>query len=73
VGVATTFVNDKDEPMFDYLIKILLESGQDLPDFWQERKPEEGVEVDFNDNSDDENEAGGEGNGGNAAADDAWV
>ena len=59
--------------MFDYLIKILLESGQDLPDFWQERKPEDGAEVDFNDNSDDENDAGGEGDGGNAAAEDAWV
>ena len=55
--------------MFDYLVKILLESGQEVPDFWQDRKPEAGVDVDFNDNSDDEAENGGEGDGGEAAVD----
>lgn len=58
--------------MFDYLVKILLESDMPLPEFWEDRKPEEGQALDFEDNSDDEEDgevAGG--NGGDAAAD-SW-
>jgi ATP-dependent RNA helicase DDX3X len=55
-GLATTFVNDKDEPMFDYLVKILLESGQDLPEFWEDRRPEAGENPNFDDNSEDEDD-----------------
>lgn len=55
--------------MFDYLAKILLESGQDLPEFWEDRKPDEGENVDFDDNSEDE----GDGEGaGDAPVEDAW-
>jgi hypothetical protein len=42
--------------MFDYLIKIMIEAEQELPDFWADRKPEDGDAVDFDDKSDDEDE-----------------
>lgn len=57
--------------MFDYLVKILLESGQDLPDFWEDRKPEEGEKPDFDDNSEEEEEED-EGEGDAAPVADAW-
>jgi ATP-dependent RNA helicase DDX3X len=50
--------------MFDYLVKIMIEAEQELPDFWADRKPEDGDAVDFDDNSDDE----GDGEDGAVAA-----
>jgi ATP-dependent RNA helicase DDX3X len=50
VGLATSFYNDKDEGMADYLVKILLETGQPIPDFFAERVPED-KKVDFEDDS----------------------
>ena len=56
--------------MLDYLVKILLESGQDLPEFWEDRKPEEGEKPNFDDDSEDED--GGEGEGDATPVADAW-
>lgn len=82
-GHATAFYNDRNEDLRESLIKILIESGQSLPDFFEEYRPEAGAELDFDDNSDDdEADAGGAGDGwgnddaaagnGAAADDDAW-
>ena len=63
--------------MKDFLIKILLETKQDLPDFWAAEKPEGDV-VDFEDDSgpddEDENAANGDSGeaNGTANADDGW-
>lgn len=58
--------------MFDYLVKILLENGQELPEFWADRKPEGDEPVDFDDNSDDEGEAEDGVAKGRATEGDAW-
>lgn len=55
-GLATSFYSTDDEPMAPFLAKILVESGNQVPDFLQEYKPEDGVPLDFDDNSDVEAE-----------------
>jgi hypothetical protein len=42
--------------MADFLVKILLETKQGLPEFWADRKPAEGEAITFNDESGDEDE-----------------
>jgi ATP-dependent RNA helicase DDX3X len=85
--LATSFYNDKDEPIAEDLIKILLECGQQIPDFLEDRKPTEGEPLVFDDDSGDDDEedqdAAGDndatwGNGekvknGDAEAGDTWV
>jgi ATP-dependent RNA helicase DDX3X len=60
-GLATTFFNDRDEPMADFLVKILLETKQPIPDFFKDRVPDN-AQIDFNDDSgaeeEDDNDAG---------------
>ena len=61
--MATSFYNDKDEPIADPLIKILLECGQDIPDFLEGQKPAEGEPLTFSDDSGaDDDDEGGVGN-----------
>ncbi|KPI44667.1 ATP-dependent RNA helicase ded1 [Cyphellophora attinorum] len=67
VGLATSFYNDKDEGMADYLVKILLETGQPIPDFFAERVPED-KKVDFEDDSGAEDDDEGAQDGGG----DSW-
>ena len=57
--------------MFDYLVKILLESEQDLPEFWEDRKLAEDEKLDFDDKTDEEDE-GGDGDDGGVAAAEPW-
>src|SRR5271170_6654398 len=57
-GLATSFYNERDEPIADFLVKILLETGQDLPEFWADRKPEDGEALTFDDDSGTEEEEG---------------
>jgi ATP-dependent RNA helicase DDX3X len=66
--LATSFYNDKDEPIAEALIKILLECGQEIPDFLEGQKPADGEPLVFDDDSggdDDEEEGAGDGG-------DAW-
>jgi ATP-dependent RNA helicase DDX3X len=83
--LATSFYNDKDEPIAEALIKILLECGQEIPDFLEGQKPADGEPLVFDDDSggdDDEEEGAGDGgdawgNGndatnGDAGGGDAW-
>ncbi|PKY07867.1 DEAD/DEAH box RNA helicase [Aspergillus campestris IBT 28561] len=68
-GLATSFFNnDRDVDLAPDLVKILMESKQNIPDFLDTYKPAEEEGVKFDDDTDDE---GGEenGNGGN----DAWT
>jgi ATP-dependent RNA helicase DDX3X len=69
VGMATSFYNERNEDIAVSLVKILMETGHDVPDFLEEFKPIDGA-VDFSDNgsedSFDDEGAGGE------ADDSAW-
>ena len=70
-GLATSFYNDRDEPMREFLIKILLETNQELPEFWEEFKPEDTTaKIEFDDDSGDEEDE--EETDNNAGGDDAW-
>lgn len=69
--MATSFYNEKDEALAAFLAKILVENGQAVPDFLDEYKPPENEELNFDDDSgDEENDpvavAGGAADGGDA-------
>lgn len=75
--MATSFYNDKDEPIADALVKILLECGQEVPDFLESLKPADGEALLFDDDSgsgDDDDGDDGTGDSGNGTANDgdAW-
>ncbi|KAI4202786.1 MAG: hypothetical protein LQ350_002284 [Teloschistes chrysophthalmus] len=55
LGLATTFYNDKNENMAEDLVKLLLETKQEIPDFLEQYKPS-GEELEFNDDSGAEDE-----------------
>ncbi|KAF2000693.1 DEAD-domain-containing protein [Amniculicola lignicola CBS 123094] len=52
-GKATSFYNDRNEDIAEDLVKILVESKQEIPDFLQEKVPET---LEFHDGTDDEDE-----------------
>ena len=60
-GMASAFYNERDEALAPMLVKLLLETGQQIPDFLEEFKPEEGKELDF---EEDEFAGGDDANGG---------
>lgn len=64
-GLATSFYNDRDESIGRDLAKILVECNQPVPDFLNDVKPEEGEELTFDDDTDNERE-GGDANGNGA-------
>nr|KAK5448799.1 hypothetical protein LTR18_001887 [Exophiala xenobiotica] len=87
-GLATSFYNDKDEGMGPFLTKILMENNQEIPEFLQHFKPEDGI-LNFDEEEEDpdmvttdggpDGAAWGSGEGGNAnavgdtgAAGDTW-
>lgn len=68
-GLATSFYNEQDEHMAPFLAKILVENGWDVPDFLEEYKPADTADLDFDDDSGDEENEPVNGAG---PADDAW-
>ena len=86
-GLATSFYNDRDEPMASFITKVLLETNQPVPEFFKEYMPED-MKPDFDDDSageesgdeggaDGDGDAWGSGGGDEGAtaapaADDAW-
>ncbi|KAI9675057.1 MAG: hypothetical protein M1817_001463 [Caeruleum heppii] len=62
VGLATSFYNDRNEDLSEALVKTLLETGQEIPDFLTQYIPEGhedgNVQLDFGDDSDKESEKG---------------
>lgn len=78
VGLSTSLYNEKNEGVAEALVKLLMETNQDVPDFLEAFKPAEG-ELDFEDDSaaEDEEDAGGAAVGGdsgwgNADAGSGW-
>ncbi|KAL4884768.1 DEAD/DEAH box RNA helicase [Aspergillus karnatakaensis] len=55
-GLATSFFNDKDSDIAPELVKILIESKQEIPDFLEQYKPAGDVADFRDDETDDENE-----------------
>ena len=66
-GKATSFYSDRDEELAQPLVNILLESGCPVPDFLEHLVPEGGVATFEDDASDDEEDAGAEGEQGGVA------
>jgi ATP-dependent RNA helicase DDX3X len=50
-GLATSFYNDDDESLAAFLVKTLMECGQEVPDFLEAYKPAEGEPIEWNDDS----------------------
>jgi ATP-dependent RNA helicase DDX3X len=70
-GLATSFYNDRNEDLAQELVNVLVECECEVPDFLSHLKPEEGAALQFDDDTDDEAEAGDAGAGGfGDAADD---
>ncbi|KAJ4293133.1 hypothetical protein N0V90_008415 [Kalmusia sp. IMI 367209] len=57
-GKATSFYNDRNEDIAPDLVKILLEAKQEVPEFLDIHKPEDPDNIQWNDGTDDESEAG---------------
>ncbi|KAL4805585.1 P-loop containing nucleoside triphosphate hydrolase protein [Aspergillus unguis] len=62
-GLATSFYNEKDADLAPDLVKVLIETNQNVPDFLSEFKPPEGENVTFDDDTDDEEAAANGANG----------
>lgn len=76
-GLATTFYNDKNSDIAEELVKILIESNQEVPHFLESYRPD--GEINFDEPESDvedavEDPTGGVADGawGAPAADDAW-
>ncbi|KAF2659304.1 P-loop containing nucleoside triphosphate hydrolase protein [Lophiostoma macrostomum CBS 122681] len=63
-GRATSFYNDRNEDIGEDLVKILLESKQEIPDFLEDKKPADPENIEWNDGTDDEDNDFGGGLGG---------
>ncbi|CAO2657635.1 Nn.00g037610.m01.CDS01 [Neocucurbitaria sp. VM-36] len=57
-GKATSFFNDRNEDIGEDLVKILLESKQEVPDFLEQHKPEDPTTINWHDGTDDESDEG---------------
>lgn len=55
-GLATSFYNDRNEGISESLVKILLETKQDIPDFLSSFVPEDPTKLEFDDDTDNEGE-----------------
>ena len=56
IGVATSFYNGRNEDIAENLVKLLIETNQEVPDFLEEYKPAEGEALQFDDDTDEEGE-----------------
>lgn len=50
-GLATSFYNDMDEPLASFLARTLVDTGNTVPDFLEQYKPEDANNIDFDDDS----------------------
>ena len=57
-GKATSFYNDRNEDIAEDLVKILIESKQEVPDFLDQFKPEDTETIEWRDGTDDESDDG---------------
>ncbi|KAL1611307.1 hypothetical protein SLS59_000025 [Nothophoma quercina] len=57
-GKATSFYNERNEDIAEDLVKILIESKQEVPDFLDQFKPEDTETIEWRDGTDDESDDG---------------
>lgn len=57
-GKATSFYNDRNEDLAESLVKILIESNQEIPDFLESYVPADPSTIDWHDGTDDESDDG---------------
>lgn len=57
-GKAISFYNDRNEDIAEDLVKILIESKQEVPDFLDQFKPEDTETIEWRDGTDDESDDG---------------
>ena len=55
-GLATSFYNDRNEDIAESLVKLLLETKQEIPDFLSSFVPEDPTKLEFDDDTDNEGE-----------------
>lgn len=55
-GLATSFFNEKNLDIAECIVKVMMENGQEVPDFLAEFKPADGIVV-WSDNEDAEGDA----------------
>jgi ATP-dependent RNA helicase DDX3X len=55
-GKATSFYNDRNDDIAEDLVKILIESKQEIPDFLEDKKPVDPENIEWRDGTDDEDE-----------------
>ena len=70
-GLAHSFYNERDENMAPFLVKVLMETNQVIPDFLESFKPADGEEINFDELNEDPLASGGEFAGGEDAGG-AW-
>lgn len=57
-GKATSFYNDRNQDIGEALVKILLESKQEVPEFLEQFKPDDPGTIEWRDGTDDESDDG---------------
>jgi ATP-dependent RNA helicase DDX3X len=76
-GLATSFYNERDDPIGEDLVKVLIECNQEIPDFLADKAPADG-KITWDDESDEEGQDDAGSNEGGApldnggAADEGW-
>ncbi|OTB05034.1 hypothetical protein M426DRAFT_57791 [Hypoxylon sp. CI-4A] len=70
VGTATSFYTERDEPLADSLTRLMMETGQTIPDFLQQYVPQDIDPKNFVVEDDDSEDEGDDGNG--AGNGDGW-
>ena len=55
-GKATSFYNDRNQDIGEDLVKIILESKQEVPDFLKQFKPDDPDTIEWRDGTDDESD-----------------
>ena len=72
MGFSTSLYNDRNEDIAEALVRILIESGSDVPDFLEQFKPADEGELAFDDDTDEEIEGGGGDNAKESNGGEGW-
>lgn len=57
-GKASSFFNDRNDDIGEDLVKLLIESKQEVPDFLQQHVPDDPNSIEWHDGTDDESDDG---------------
>ena len=54
LGLASSFYNERNEDIAEALVRLLIETNQEVPEFLDGYKPEDGEKLNFQDDTSDE-------------------